>query len=67
MRRLKVGRGTLFDAIIPDHKSFHECDEIDKLLDWRRIESYLEVVYISKEGCSSYPPIMMFRAMSKYI
>jgi IS5 family transposase len=63
MRRLRVGRGTLFDAIIPDHRSLHEFDEIDNLLDWKRIETYLEVVYTSKEGGSSYPPIMMFRAM----
>ena len=47
MGRLRVGRGTLFDAIIPDHRSLHE---FDKLLDWKRIETYLEVVYTSKEG-----------------
>jgi len=63
MPRLKVGRSTLFDAIISDHKSLHEFDEIDKLLDWKRIEKLLEAVYTSKEGGSSYPPIMMFRAM----
>lgn len=63
MRRLRVGRGTIFDALIPDHKSLQEFDEIDKLLDWKRIERYLEVLYSSKEGGSSYPPIMMFRAM----
>lgn len=63
MPRLKVGRSTLFDAIISGHKSLHEFDEIDKLLDWKRIEKLLEAVYTAKEGGSSYPPIMMFRAM----
>ena len=63
MPRLNVGTSTLFDAIIPDHKSLHEFDEIDALLDWKRIEAHLSCVYNSKEGGASYPPIMMFRAM----
>lgn len=63
MPRLNVGTPTLFDAIIPDHKSLHEFDEIDALLDWKRIEAHLFCVYNSKEGGASYPPIMMFRAM----
>ncbi len=53
MLRLKVVQSTLFDAIIPDHKSLHEFYEIDKLLDWKRIEKLLAVVYASKEGVSS--------------
>lgn len=63
MPRLNVGISTLFDAIIPDHKSLHEFDEIDALLDWKRIEAHLSSVYCSKEGGASYPPIMMFRAI----
>jgi IS5 family transposase len=63
MRRLKVGKRTIFDMLITDHKSLHEFDDIDALLDWKRIENHLAVVYSSKEGGSSYPPIMMFRAM----
>jgi transposase, IS5 family len=63
MPRLNIGTPTLFDAIIPDHKSLHEFDEIDALLDWKRIEADLSWVYNSKEGGASYPPIMMFRAM----
>jgi IS5 family transposase len=58
-----VGTPTLFDSIIPDHKSLHEFDGIDDLLDWKRIESHLSLVYGSKEGGASYPPLMMFRAM----
>jgi IS5 family transposase len=63
MPRLTVGTSTLFDSMIPDHKSLHEFDEIDALLDWKRIEAHLSCVYGSKEGGASYPPIMMFRAM----
>lgn len=63
MPRLKVGKSTLFDAILPKHKSLSEFDDIDKMLDWKRIEEHLAPVYGSKEGGSSYPPLMMFRAM----
>lgn len=63
MPRLELGRSTLFDAILPDHKSLHEFDEIYKLLDWQRIEVHLSSIYAAKEGGASYPPLMMFRAM----
>jgi len=63
MPRLKVGKSTLFDAILPKHKSLSEFDDIDKMLDWKRIEEHLAPVYGSKEEGSSYPPLMMFRAM----
>lgn len=63
MARLKVGRANLFDTLIVDHKNLHEFDEIDKLLDWSKIEEHLSSIYSSNEGGASYPPIMMFRAM----
>lgn len=63
MPHLSVGDKTLFDTIIFDHKSLHEFDEIEALLDWSRLEAHLSNVYNSKEGGASYPPMMMFRAM----
>lgn len=63
MPRLKVGSPTLFDDMMPDHASLHELDKIEGLLDWKKIETVLSVVYAGKAGGSSYPPIMMFRAM----
>jgi IS5 family transposase len=63
MPRLKMGRSTLFDVMLSDHKSLHEFDDIDKLLNWDRIKGHLAPVYASKEGGSSYPPLLMFRAM----
>lgn len=63
MPRKKVGKATLFDRIIYDHKSLHEFDDVDAILNWGKIESLLSVIYNAKEGGSSYPPLMMFRAM----
>lgn len=63
MPRLKIGNNTLFDTVITDHKSLHEFDQIDELLDWGKLESLMDCVYNSKEGGASYPPIIMFRAM----
>jgi hypothetical protein len=45
MARLKVGRANLFAAWSVDHKNLHECDAIDKLLDWSEIEVHLSSVY----------------------
>ena len=63
MPRLNVGTATLFDTMIVDHKSLHEFDDIEKLLDWKKIEKIVEGVYNSPEGGASYPPLMMFKAM----
>lgn len=62
MRRLNVGNPTLFDNM-RDHASLHEFDDIEKLLDWKKLEKHLAPIYSSSEGGASYPPIMMFRAM----
>lgn len=63
MRRLNIGRSTLFDSAIASHKIMHEFDEIYKLLDWSKIETLLSCIYSSESGGASYPPLMMFRAM----
>ena len=41
MRRLNVGNPTLFDNM-RDHESLHEFDDIEKLLDWKKLEKHLE-------------------------
>jgi len=63
MPRLNIGRATIFDAMIADHKSLHEFDKIDDLVDWGKIEDLLSCIYSSCEGGASYPPLVMFRAM----
>ena len=63
MTRQYIGHPTLLDHQIPDHKSLHDLDDIYALLNWKRIESILAPLYQSKDGPSSYPAIIMFRAL----
>ena len=61
--KTKYGYPTLIDHQIPDHKSLHDLDDIYTLMNWDRIESILVPIYASKDGPSSYPAIIMFRAL----
>lgn len=63
MPRLNVGIATLLDRLIVDHKSLHEYDDIENLLDGKKLEKIVEGVYSSPEGGASYPPLIMFKAM----
>ncbi len=58
-----IGNRTLFDPFIPDHKSLHDLDDVYNLIDWKAIEQLLSPIYQSREGASSYPSIVMFRAL----
>ena len=49
MPRLNVGTATLFDTLIVDHKSLHEFDDIEKLLDWKKIEKIVVGVAVIVE------------------
>jgi len=63
MTRKTIGHPTLIDHQIPDHKNLHDLDDIYTLMNWDRIESILSPMYASKDGPSSYPAIIMFKAL----
>jgi IS5 family transposase len=63
MVRKNIGKQSLFDAVLSNHKIMREFDEIDILIDWDTIKSMLSGIYNAKAGGASYPPIVMFKVM----
>ena len=54
--RVDFGQGNLVEAFVRQRKSKDGwLDEIDRLVDWRRLEALFSGVYASREGGASYP------------
>ena len=54
--RVDFGQGNLVEAFVRQRKSKDGwLDEIDRLVDWPRLEALFSVVYASREGGASYP------------
>jgi transposase, IS5 family len=54
--RVDFRQGNLLEAFVRQRKSKDGwLDEIDRLVDWSRLEAFLSDVYASREGGASYP------------
>jgi transposase, IS5 family len=54
--RVDFGQGNLVEAFVRQRKSKDGwLDEIDRLVDWSRLEAFFSTVYASREGGASYP------------
>lgn len=51
------------DALVVEHKSLSELDDVHNIINWNEIEKTLSSLYSSKRGAPSYPPIMMFKIL----
>lgn len=53
----------LVDGFLIEHKALTELDEVNALIDWVRIESFLSDIHAKPRGEKSWPPVMMFKAL----
>lgn len=54
---------TLADAFVSEHKAIKELDELNALIDWKRIESKLCEINNKTKGNHAWPPLMMFKVL----
>ena len=56
-------QNSLADALIVQHKSLSELDDVHNIINWDEIEKTLSNLYSSVRGAPSYPPLMMFKIL----
>ena len=56
-------QNSLADALVVQHKSLSELDDVHNIINWSEIEKALSNLYSSKRGAPSYPPLMMFKIL----
>lgn len=54
---------TLADALLVEHDSIKELDNIHALVDWQAIEQILQDIHNYKAGERAYYPVMMFKCL----
>ena len=53
----------LADALVIEHKSLSELDDVHNIIFWPEIENTLSNLYSSVRGAPAYPPLMMFKIL----
>ena len=53
----------LADALVIEHKSLSELDDVHNIIFWPEIEQTLSELYSSVRGAPAYPPLMMFKIL----
>ena len=51
---------SLEDALIIEHKSLSDLDDVHNIINWNEIEQTLFSLYSSVRGAPAYLPLMMF-------
>jgi transposase, IS5 family len=54
---------SLADALVVEHKSLSELDDVHNIIFWPEIEQTLSSLYSSVWGTPAYPPLMMFKIL----
>ncbi|HIJ32557.1 MAG TPA: transposase, partial [Gammaproteobacteria bacterium] len=54
---------SLADALVIEHKSLSELDDVHNIIFWPEIENTLSNLYSSVRGAPVYPPLMMFKIL----
>ena len=63
MSHKNFNQRSLADSLVSDHEALHDFDDINKLINWKKIEQQLADIHNNRYGNSAYPPLMMFKAM----
>ena len=56
-------QASLADALVIEHKSLSELDDVHNIIFWPEIEQTLSGLYSSVRGAPAYPPLMMFKIL----
>jgi len=56
-------QASLADALVIEHKSLSELDDVHNIIFWPEIEKTLSNLYSSVRGAPAYPPLMMFKIL----
>jgi len=56
-------QASLADALVIEHKSLSELDDVHNIIFWPEIENTLSNLYSSVRGAPAYPPLMMFKIL----
>ena len=56
-------QSSLADALVIEHKSLSELDDVHNIINWIEIEQTLSNLYSSVRGAPAYPPLMMFKIL----
>ena len=54
---------SLVGALVVEHKSISELDDVHNIINWGEIEQTLENLYSSVRSAPSYSPLMMFKIL----
>lgn len=58
-----IKQQSLADALIIEHESLTELDNVHDLIDWTRFEDKLIHIHNKTRGEQAFPPLMMFKAL----
>ena len=54
---------SLANAMMETHEAVKELDELNELIDWAEVESYLAEIHAKPQGEKAWPPLLMFKAL----
>ncbi len=54
---------TLADALLSEHDSLKELDDVEQIIPWPEIEDTLRDCYANTQGAPAFPPLMMFKVL----
>lgn len=54
---------SLADSMVVPHEAVKELDELNKLINWSRVEQHLSDIHAKTRGGKAWPPLLMFKAL----
>ncbi len=63
MAHRKSGQLSLADGLVAGGGSNRRLERINDLLNWSAFEEHLSVIYASRRGRQSYPPLLLFKGL----
>lgn len=54
---------SLADSMVVPHEAVKELDELNKLINWSRVEQHLSDIHAKTRGEKAWPPLLMFKAL----
>lgn len=58
-----IKQRSLADSMVVAHEAIKELDELNRLIDWSRVEVHLADIHTKRRGEKAWPPLLMFKAL----